>query len=415
MFCIICQKNFKKPYNLKNHYKSIIHKTNLELQNSVSNEMHKLSNIGQQNTQLLDQQSELVIPNQTQPQNTKTDPQILDSILDSLSEINKIKIDEKPKDIIKYECPGCEYQFAHKTNLYRHRQKCDYYNEALKLANTTQIDVKTASRLIKRKNLAKNIPQLKSEKDLDEFIPLNNTNNTAHINNASTTTNNNTINNNNNTIINNNINIMVGNWETLDFIRPFLHEYIEHLYTRENRIKIISSGNNAVNTVIDLIYEMPQNKNIYRYNPRRNFVKTPNINGEIVSYPANEAFGELASCILNITDDIMTNSEDILAEFTQYRRGVEAYGITNNWNGEGGNERYSEYARKIELNVETSHKKSEANITRFENAKQRILLNGGLLEFNKHTIKNKPYRAESQLQQTITALKEKLFTVGTLL
>ena len=416
MFCSVCQKDFKKLYNLKNHYKSIIHKTNLELRNSISNEHTTSSTIKQQiplkatdNEQILDQLTNqepheslsdiLFVEKEVMPSNANNPvPTIpsLDSILESLSETDNIKLEDQSNSVIKYECPGCEYQFTHKPNLYRHRQKCNYYKEAIKLANTTQIDVKTASRLIKRKNLAKCIPQLKLDQELDNFIPLGDTN---IINNNNTT--------NNNTTINNNVNIMVGNWETLDFIRPFLHEYIEHLYTRENRIKIISSGNNAANTVIDVIYEMPQNKNIYRYNSRRNFVKTLDINGEIVLFPANEAFGNLAFGILNITDDIMTNSEDILTEFPQYRRGVEAYALTNNWTGESGNERYPEYSRKIEIKVETSHKISEANINRFETAKQRILSNGGLLEFNKHTLKNKPYRADAHIQQTIAALKEK--------
>ena len=244
------------------------------------------------------------------------------------------------------------------------------------------------------------IPHLKIGQDINNVIP-----------NSATT--NNITNNNGNTIINNttnnNINIMVGNWETLNFIRPFLHEYVEHLYTPENKLKIISSGNNAVNTAIDLIYELPVNKNIYRYNNRRNFVKTPNINGDVVSYPANEAFGKLASVILDITDDIMTNSEDILKQYPQYKRGVEAYANTNNWDGESGNERYKEYERSIEMNIETSHKKSETNIIRFENAKQLIITNGGTLDFNKQSIINNTYmRPERQIQQTINALKEKL-------
>ena len=253
-----------------------------------------------------------------------------------------------------------------------------------------------AAKLLKQKYLLKNFPQLRLDQDINDVIPSLNVIN-------------NNITNNNNTTINNNIVIKVGNWETLNFIRPFLYEYIEHLYTPENRLKIISSGNNAVNTTIDLIYEIPENKNIYRYNTRRNFVKTPNVNGDIVSYPANEALSKLACSILDITDDIMTNSEDVLIQYPQYKRGVEAYANTNNWNGESGNERYKEYERKIEMNMETAHKMSEANITRFANEKLKIILNGGTLDFNKHSIMNNiGTRPERQIQQTINALKEKL-------
>jgi hypothetical protein len=403
MFCSICLKNYKNTANLKIHYSSAIHKKNLSLRvpttNNIPNDDNSHPGTSKQIIQQQSIQNQLS-NNTTQTQNRDDNIPTLDSIIDNQPE-NNIYLKDQQSEIIKYVCGGCEKEYAQGSSLYRHRQKCNYYKEAIKLANTTQIDVKTASKLIKRRNLSKCIPQLKLDQELDNFIPLGNT--TNNITNNNTTTNNN--NTTNNTI--NNVNIMVGNWETLDFIRPFLHEYIEHLYTRENRIKIISSGNNAANTVIDLVYEMPQNKNIYRYNSRRNFVKTLDINGEIVSFPANEAFGNLAFGILNITDDIMTNSEDILAEFPQYRRGVEAYALTNNWNGESGNERYPEYSRKIEIKVETSHRTSEANITRFENAKQRILSNGGILDFNKHTLKNKPYRPVAQIQQTISALKEK--------
>jgi hypothetical protein len=202
---------------------------------------------------------------------------------------------------------------------------------------------------------------------------------------------------------------MVGNWETLNFIRPFLHENISHLYTKENRLEIIKSGNNAVNVVIKLIYDKPENKNMYRYNERRNYVKTPDINGDIVSYPANEAFAKLATVILDITDDIMTNSQDIILEYPQYQSGIDAYALTNNWLGEGGNERYKEYEKKIEMSIETSHKSSESNIIRFENEKRQILLNGGSLDFNKKSINNLDCpRSEAQIQKTITALKEVL-------
>jgi glutamine amidotransferase-like uncharacterized protein len=132
------------------------------------------------------------------------------------------------------------------------------------------------------------------------------------------------------------------------------------------------------------------------------------VNGDIVSYPANEAFSKLAVAILDITDDIMTNSEDILKEYPQYRRGVDVYADTNNWNGESGNDRYKEYEKTIELNIETSHKKSETNIIQFENAKQTILLNGGKLEFNNNILGTHRQRPESQIQKTITALQEKL-------
>jgi hypothetical protein len=396
MDCEICNKSYKSASILRIHYTSAIHKSNLDAKRRLANPVQSIST----SRQHINNQSAHQIPNNPMhsiPENIPT----IDSIINNLHENTNTQITENIS--IKHRCPGCEKDYSQKPSLYRHQKKCSFYKEAYKLSSKTQIDVAIAARLIKQKHLSKNIPHLRLEEDISRLIPSGNITNNNTTNNN--TTNNNTTN--NNTTINN-FNITVGSWETLNFIRPFLHENISHLYTHENRIKIIADGNNAVNTAINLLYKVPENKNIYRYNSRRNFVKTPNVNGDIVSYPANEAFSKLAVAILDITDDIMTNSEDILKEYPQYRRGVDVYADTNNWNGESGNDRYKEYEKTIELNIETSHKKSETNIIQFENAKQTILLNGGKLEFNNNILGTHRQRPESQIQKTITALQEKL-------
>ncbi len=391
MLCLVCKKSYTNIGNLKVHYSSAIHKKNLSLTQSVSlkhslDRQHNIDNNNKPSDKLSEESDNEAF--------AKSNQLLLNRIIDGLPDINDSQLESQ--EIIKYECPCCESKFTQKTNLYRHQKKCSFYQEAFKLSSKTQIDVKIASKLLKQKHLSKAIPQLR----LDDAL-YNNTH-------SGKITNNNTNNNNITNNITNNINITVGNWETLNFIRPFLHENISHLYTDKNRLEIIKNGNNAVNVAINLIYEMPENKNIYRYNERRNFVKTPNIDGQVVSYPANEAFSKLACAILDITDDIMTNSEDILTQYPQYRRGVEAYGITNNWHGEGGNERFKEYEKNIEMNIESSHKTSEINITRFENEKRKILMNGGTLDFNKRTINNMGIRPEIQIQQTISAIKQKM-------
>jgi hypothetical protein len=386
MFCSICSKSYKNITVLKTHYTSAIHKRNLAARLTQPNSTDSSKQpIVLANTTPQGHHNNITSNNPPQLITTKLN---LDDVINNLPDIDNNQIEE---EITKYECPGCSKEYAQKPSLYRHQKKCSFYKEAYKLSSKTQIDVKIASKLLKQHYLSKTIPHLRLEQD---------SNNILHTG---------PITNNNTTINNNNINIMVGNWETLNFIRPFLHENISHLYTKENRLEIIKSGNNAVNVVIKLIYDKPENKNMYRYNERRNYVKTPDINGEIVSYPANEAFAKLATVILDITDDIMTNSKDIILEYPQYQSGIDAYALTNNWLGEGGNERYKEYEKKIEMSIETSHKSSESNIIRFENEKRKILLNGGVLDFNKKSINNLDCpRSEVQIQKTITALKEVL-------
>lgn len=414
--CKICNTTYTRVSVLRTHYTSTIHKHNLlniellayqvsnQLSNQVSNQKTNIDiNESTESTLVTSLQS-------NKPNNDSTNNIILE-LIDDNDHLPKITSDVVTKELVTNEdklqhdkqdghdgqdgnlieeheslqlnksfvCFGCDRKYSQKTNLYRHHKTCDLYKEALKLSKKTQTDIEIAARLIKHRNLCRIIPQLKFDdtmlcKSRDTQLQTNISNNN--------TMNNNTM---NNITINNTIN--VGNWETINFIRPFLHEDISHLYTKENRLKIIASGNNAVNTVINLIYSKPENDNLYRYNSRRNLVKTPDINGQLISYNANEAFAKLAMCILDITDEIMTKSEDILAEYPQYRRGVETYIGTNNWNGEGGNNRYKEYEKNIEMKFETSHKKSETNITMFENEKYRILKNGGTLNFDLESLK----------------------------
>jgi len=394
--CKICNTTYTRVSVLRTHFTSTIHKKNLlnielmtyQVSNQVSYAKTIIDNESTDSTPVTSLQSD-------KPNNDSTNNIILE-LVDDNDHLPKTTSDAVTKELVtnednpenedkngnmieeheplqsnkEFKCFGCDKKYAQKTNLYRHHKTCDIYIEAYKLSKKSLTDIEIAANLIKHRNLCKIIPQLKFDdtmlcKSRDTQIQTN-------------VSNNNTMN--NNITINNTIN--VGNWETINFIRPFLHEDISHLYTKENRLKIIASGNNAVNTVINLIYSKPENDNLYRYNSRRNLVKTPDINGQLISYQANEAFAKLAMCILDITDEIMTKSEDILAEYPQYRRGVETYIGTNNWNGEGGNNRYKEYEKNIEIKFETSHKKSETNITMFENEKYKILQNGGRLNFN---------------------------------
>lgn len=409
MNCKICDKTYTSATVLRTHYASAMHKRNLLKQKNGPNSVYNISTIytDGHNGELiytLDTGFLSKLPDTDISENS-TDCELDTSLRserpsetsdkelvpkeDKLQHDKQDGHDGQDGNLIEeheslqlnkaFVCFGCDRKYSQKTNLYRHHKTCDLYKEALKLSKKTQTDIEIAARLIKHRNLCKIIPQLKFDdtmlcKSRDTQLQTNISNNN--------TMNNNTM---NNITINNTIN--VGNWETINFIRPFLHEDISHLYTKENRLKIIASGNNAVNTVINLIYSKPENDNLYRYNSRRNLVKTPDINGQLISYNANEAFAKLAMCILDITDEIMTKSEDILAEYPQYRRGVETYIGTNNWNGEGGNNRYKEYEKNIEMKFETSHKKSETNITMFENEKYRILKNGGTLNFDLESLK----------------------------
>jgi hypothetical protein len=389
--CEICNTTYTRISVLRTHFNSIVHKQNILrielLNNQLCNIADNNNNINNIVLPLQSDRTDINVLSQSLSDNIEntTDGKLAIVLVSEILDENNdnqdsIQLDEKTKSSAEpgeslqsnkeFKCFGCDKRYAQKPNLYRHHKTCDIYIEAYKLSKKSLTDIEIAANLIKNRNLCKIIPQLKFDetmlcKSRDTQIQTN-------------VSNNNTMN--NNITINNTIN--VGNWETINFIRPFLHEDISHLYTKENRLKIIASGNNAVNTVINLIYSKPENDNLYRYNSRRNLVKTPDINGQLISYQANEAFAKLAMCILDITDEIMTKSEDILAEYPQYRRGVETYIGTNNWNGEGGNNRYKEYEKNIEMKFETSHKKSETNITMFENEKYKILQNGGRLNFN---------------------------------
>jgi WD40 repeat protein len=137
--------------------------------------------------------------------------------------------------ILTYDCPSCEKEYAQRSSLYRHQKKCGLYKEAAKLSRKTQIDIKIASKLLKQKHLAKTIPHLKLEQDINDIIPIGNI------------TNNNTTNNNNNTTINN-INIMVGNWETLNFMSASADATCKVWDARTGQVKHNYVTANAVRT-----------------------------------------------------------------------------------------------------------------------------------------------------------------------
>lgn len=160
MLCVICNKKYTSVSSLRTHYSSTIHKINLEKTNSnnllintnesfISNstnnynlENNTIDNIITDNNVQFTQSTQSI--QNTNPTNSIT----------TMSTVDNNQIIES-HNLQKIECPGCGKQYAHKTNLYRHRNNCYFYKEAYKISSKTQIDIKLAAKLLKQQNLAK--------------------------------------------------------------------------------------------------------------------------------------------------------------------------------------------------------------------------------------------------------------------
>ena len=228
--CEICNTTYTRISVLRTHFNSIVHKQNILrielLNNQLCNIADNNNNINNIVLPLQSDRTDINVLSQSISDNIEntTDGKLAIVLVSEILDENNdnqdsIQLDEKTKSSAEpgeplqlnkaFKCFGCDKRYAQKPNLYRHHKTCDIYTEAYKLSKKSLTDIEIAANLIKNRNLCKIIPQLKFDdtmlcKSCDTQIQTN-------------VSNNNTMN--NNITINNTIN--VGNWETINFIRPF--------------------------------------------------------------------------------------------------------------------------------------------------------------------------------------------------
>lgn len=379
--CVICNTTYKRIDALRIHFASISHRNKVCLSkvSNLNSHKHDLVN-DSNNVQSLDAENHTNGISDTNHISTTT-------------EMGARELHE-PTENMSYKCVGCNKDYSKQPNLSRHHKKCDIFKDAKRLTDYTGMDINTSVMLIKQKNYNKIMPKKKyipmTDEEFKTYMGITKSkkpnNQVANItnNNINNIQNNNTNNNNTNNITINN-NIIVGNWETISYVRPTNYENMSLLNDEKNKLLLLASGYHAFKTLLDLIYANTENMNIHIINRKKNYVKILTVEGEVKVVSASTAYDMITDKLIDIIDSFIDASEPLIKAHPMYKAGIEALKKSHNWEGEGNN-RYSEYRRYIELIVENIGKKSAINLIRFENDIQQILKNGGIVNFNKDTL-----------------------------
>ncbi len=404
--CVICNTTYKRIDALRIHFASISHRNKVCL-SKVSNSNNHKNNLvnSSNNVQSIAAENHINGISDTKYITTEMGAtELLEPTemgvteLHEPTEMGATELHE-PVENMAYKCVGCNKDYSKQPNLSRHHKKCNIFKDAKKLTDYTGMDINTSVMLIKQKNYNKVMPKKKyipmTDEEFKTYMGITNskkpnnqvaniTNNNTN-NNTNNIQNNNTNNNNTNNITINNNNIMVGNWETISYVRPTNYENMSLLNDEKNKLLLLASGYHAFKTLLDLIYANTENMNIHIINRKKNYVKILTVEGEVKVVSASTAYDMITDKLIDIIDSFIDASEPLIKAHPMYKAGIEALKKSHNWEGEGNN-RYPEYRRYIELIVENIGKKSAINLIRFENDIQQILKNGGIVNFNKDTL-----------------------------
>lgn len=429
--CVICNKSYKRIDVLRTHYASITHRNKVLANIPVIFNRTKLSAINNIETGLnqpcldivdsgLLSQSEPVSDMNGTRNDTRNETTIADTEINTNVDTKPAEDTNKPVDNTSvqpaktiYTCAACNKDYTKKTNLCRHLKKCNIFIEAKTLSESTCIDLDKSILLIKTRNLDKIIPKSNkySQENDNQLIATMDTtnpsgkhkgkrivNNTKNIqNNNNNTTNNITINN----------NILIGDWKTINYVRPTNFENLSVLDDDKNKLLLLASGYHAFKKLLDIIYAEPENKNIHIINRKKDYVKILTVDGKVKVVSAATAYDLLIDKLIDIIDAFIDASEPLIKANPKYKAGIDALRKSHNWDGEG-NSRYPEYRKYIELIVENIGRESAINLIRFENDIRQILLNGGPINFNTQSLHEAELLMEKILSEGAHLIKPEL-------
>ena len=263
--CVVCNKTYKNAATLKAHYNTNTHKHQVEL---ASGKLNATDNA------VPSQQQAPATQNQRQPKNT-TNPEIANLFMSAT-----MASDEDDENC-EYMCVACPSTYKTFPELEKHQYECSSFAAAVFFSLNSGINLGICLKILMSHKLKEGVPgsniwrakleefaRVEGAFDIDVQRKMNvNTNPASGVNfdpNKSYS------------------------WINYVSVRPVFEENMVSVIKPEIKQLLAASGKECFKTLIDIIYELPENQNWYLTDATKELAVVINVNGEVCVINATE-------------------------------------------------------------------------------------------------------------------------------
>lgn len=266
--CVVCNKTYKNAATLKAHYNTNIHKHQVEL---ASNKLNATNNaVPAQQQAPADQQQE---PAANRQHKHTTHPEIANLFMSAAM------FSDEDEENCEYMCVACTSTYKKFPDLEKHQYVCSSFAAVVFYALHSGINLGICLKILMAQKIkdggpGSNIWKVKLEEfarveaafDIDVQRKMN-----LNLDTASNFDPNKSY-----------------SWINYVNIRPVFEENMISVIKPMTRTILVDSGKDCFKTLIDIIYELPENKNWYLTDSRKDLAVIITVNGEVSVINATE-------------------------------------------------------------------------------------------------------------------------------